>query len=104
MRKITEETAVAFITGVSKRISNTVVEVNDGETTLSLHGNVIAIKNEDEIEINNQGYATHTTKERLNGILAYLNKGRIKQIKGQWYLISPDGKKKEFPNNEWIAI
>ena len=104
MRKITEETAVAFIAGVSKRISNTVVKVNDGETALSLHGNVIAIRTKNGIEINNKGYTTNTTKERLNGILAYLNKGHIRQIKYQWYLISPDGKKSKFPDNEWVKI
>ena len=104
MKKVTEQTVQAFFTGRNKTVGNTTVSVVDGETTLSLHGNIIALKSADGVvKINNKGYTTQTTKERLNGILSHLNNSYIQQKKGKWYLVE-DGKLTEFPYDEWVTI
>ena len=104
MRKVTEQTVRAFFNGEKKSIGNTVVTVVDGETALSLHGNIIALRDsKGVVQINNKGYTTNTTKERLNGILSYLNNDYIKQIKGEWFIVS-DGEKTEFPYAEWVTL
>ncbi len=104
MKKVTEQTAQAFFNGTKKTVGNTTVTVVDGETSMALHGNIIAIKSVDGVvQINNKGYDTPTTKERLNGILSHLNNDYIQQIKGKWFIVS-DGKKTEFPYDEWVTI
>lgn len=53
---------------------------------MTLHGNIIAMKNDINLKISNCGYFTNTTKERLNAILLAFGLGAIKQKKGKWYL------------------
>ena len=53
----------------------------DGET-LRLHGNAIAKHTSNGMWITDAGWATRTTKERLNGLSGV----RISQRKGVWYL------------------
>jgi len=81
MRKITQEVCEAFIKGIKKSISNT---STDG-TSLYLHGNTIAYKDEakdNSFFITSAGWMSNTTKERLNGLPGV----QIAQKKGVWYL------------------
>jgi hypothetical protein len=83
MRKITKEAVSAFLERRTFRKSNMSVEEIGGQYRLKLHGNSIA--NIDEIgvlSISNAGWASNTTKERLNGIPGV----RIHQKNWTWYL------------------
>ena len=62
-------------------------------TDLLLHGNIIATatkkainnKYETTITMTSAGWNTVTTKERLNGLLQFLNAGGIYQKDFQWF-------------------
>ena len=83
MRKITEKAVEAFEKGVPIKISNTEVTLEDGCVCMYLHDNLIAIRDVNgEFFINNAGWRTPTTKERLNGFKGV----HVIQRKGQWYL------------------
>jgi hypothetical protein len=58
--------------------------VKDGETfRLKLHGNTIAVIDElGVLSVTNAGWASNTTKERLNGIPGV----RVHQRNWNWYL------------------
>lgn len=71
MRKITKNAINAFMNGQNYSESNTKVKVLPNVTVLILFGNEIAYRYNDPnntLSITNCGYATNTTKERLNGI------------------------------------
>ena len=78
MRKITSEVCKAFENGrkFSKGNSST-----DG-ITMFLHGNAIAKHTPEGIMITDAGWATNTTKERLNGLRGV----SIVQKKGVWFV------------------
>lgn len=99
MKKITSKSVNAFMNDRNYRNGNTIVNNNGRETRMSVFGNTIAIKNENGIHINNCGYETVTTKERLNGILYYANKPRISQVKYRWYMGDIS-----FPSNVFVTI
>lgn len=85
MRKVTKNTIACFMAGIATRESNTSVEVEPNVTILKLHGNAIAYRYNDPektLSITNAGWATNTTKERLNAIPGV----SISQKKGVWYL------------------
>tara|TARA_R110000851_G_scaffold186277_2_gene335576 strand:- start:187 stop:486 length:300 start_codon:yes stop_codon:yes gene_type:complete len=85
MRKITEESVNAFMNAKKFKKSNMEVEVLPNVTILLLHGNRIAFRYNDPertLSIQNCGWATPTTKERLNGIPNV----DIYQRNYQWYL------------------
>mgnify|MGYP006168216465 CR=1 FL=1 len=88
MRNITIESSVAFVNGANFNKSNTKVINENGKTSLLLHGNCIAIKENNKIKITNCNWSTPTTKERLNGVLYYsgFESYKIYQKKGTWYL------------------
>jgi hypothetical protein len=66
MRKLTREIVSAFLNGNKKTKGNT---STDGQS-IWLHGNQIVETNQDgKIVINNCGWGTVTTRERLNGLL-----------------------------------
>ena len=58
--------------------------VKDGETfRLKLHGNTIAVIDElGVLSVSNAGWASNTTKERLNGLPGV----RVNQKNWSWYL------------------
>ena len=64
MRKITQKIATAFINGESLKIKNT---ETDGQSVW-LHGNEIARKTDNGLEVTLAGWNTVTTRERVNGI------------------------------------
>ena len=97
MRKITKEIMQAFIRRESKSIGNS---STDGEN-IYLHGHLIARRVDGHIQINNCGYETNTTKERLNGLLDYMGISHgIYQRDFEWYW--KDGE--SFPCNQWVTI
>jgi hypothetical protein len=82
-RKITQESVSAFLAGRKFNKGNMSVVV-EGETfRLKLHGNTIAIIDElGVMSVSNAGWASNTTKERLNG----LPDVRVNQKNWSWYL------------------
>lgn len=82
-RKITTEAISAFELRKPFKKSNMSVTIEEGITYLKLHGNKIAAMLSDgRVWISNAGWATNTTKERLNGFQFV----RIHQKNWQWYL------------------
>lgn len=100
MRKVTRTIARALFSGDSESCGNT---RTDGHS-LWLHGHKIARKTDEGIEINNCGYQTNVTKERLNGILSLTgNGGRIFQKNFKWKFSEFD-RYGDFPSNQWVNI
>lgn len=66
MRKITSQASEAFWGLKNYNQSNTHVWHREGKSFLSLHGNRIAELKDDALYITDCGWATTTTKERLN--------------------------------------
>lgn len=83
MRKITKEAVSKFLNKETFSKSNMSV-VKDGETfRLKLHGNTIATIDElGVLSVSNAGWASNTTKERLNGLPGV----RVHQRNWNWYL------------------
>ena len=85
MRKITQKIANAFINGESLKIKNT---ETDGQSVW-LHGNMIANKTGNGLQISMAGWPTVTTRERLNGICQAMGKNlRIVQRDHVQYAVS----------------
>jgi hypothetical protein len=83
MRKITKEAVSKFLSREPFRKSNMSVEESYGLYKLKLHGNTIATIDElGVLSVSNAGWASNTTKERLNG----LPNVRINQKNWTWYL------------------
>tara|TARA_S200002703_G_scaffold151643_1_gene151273 strand:- start:909 stop:1214 length:306 start_codon:yes stop_codon:yes gene_type:complete len=85
MRKITKESINAFLNAEKFNKQNTSVCVLPNVTILKLHGNEIAYLYNDPnktLSIQNCGWFTNTTKERLNGIPNV----NISQLNFKWYL------------------
>ena len=94
MRKITKDSVRAFFNAEKFNKSNMQVEVLPDVTILKYHGNSIAFRYngiKKTILIQNCGWETNTTKERLNGVIqaAGLNYGLI-QKDWTWYLDSEE--------------
>ena len=102
MRKITTQASDAFNAGVNFKSGNTWVTANSGDVQLVLHGHVIAIRTEEGTFVNNHGYLTNVTKERINGIL-HPREG-IHQKDFAWYFTDKDGTVTDFPANEWVQV
>jgi hypothetical protein len=83
MRKITKEAVSKFLSKETFRKSNMSVEESYGVYKLKLHGNTIATIDElGVLSVSNAGWASNTTKERLNGIPGV----RVNQKNWTWYL------------------
>lgn len=82
MRQVTKQIVIAFLKGKTKKVGNT---YTNGEA-IWLHRNKIAEKRGGELWISNAGWASNTTKERLNGLLATTSNAYITQRNFQWYL------------------
>jgi len=95
MRKITKEAVNKFLSRESFRKSNMSVEESYGVYKLKLHGNTIATIDElGVLSVSNAGWASNTTKERLNG----LPNVRIHQKNWNWYLNGNQW------NGEWTRV
>tara|TARA_R100001460_G_scaffold105282_1_gene151775 strand:- start:362 stop:685 length:324 start_codon:yes stop_codon:yes gene_type:complete len=85
MRKITKDSINAFMNAKTFKKQNMEVEVLPNVTILYLHNNAIAYRYNDPeqtLTITNCGWATVTTKERLNA----LPNVSIQQKNFVWYL------------------
>jgi hypothetical protein len=83
MRKITNDSVNKFLSRETFKKSNMEVDEGYGQFRLKLHGNVIAILDEfNMLSVSNAGWATNTTKERLNGIPGV----RVHQKNWSWFL------------------
>ena len=85
MNKLTQESVSAFLNAKKFKKGNMQVEVLANKSVLKLHGNPIAYKYNDldgTIYIQNCGWFTRTTKERLNAIPNV----NIRQKDWNWYL------------------
>jgi hypothetical protein len=82
MRKISQQASYAFESGISYKNSNTAVVSFGGVTSLYLHGNKIAERKDGKLYISNCGWATTTTKERLNALQGVA----INQKNFEWFL------------------
>lgn len=86
MRKITNESINAFISGRLFKKANMKVELHEDNVFLYLYDNMIANRENNKLFISTCEWKTKTTKERLNGILDAYNFPRIIQRKGVWYI------------------
>lgn len=82
MKLITEKMLKAFNENKNINLGNTQVIASEHKTVILLFGNLIAERNIEGLFIQNLGWLTNTTKERLNA----LPNISIKQKKGVWYL------------------
>lgn len=87
MRQITKDAIIAFRKGAPFSRDNTSVELSPlgNVVVLKLHGNTITrydVGDFNSLEICDGGWASNTTKERLNGI----NGVHIHQRDYVWYL------------------
>ena len=82
MRKITQDAIRAFSNRQPFKRGNTQVKVFDDSVALYLHGNMLAQYINNELWINDGGWQSNTTKERLNG----LPNVKVHQKNFQWYL------------------
>jgi len=85
MRQITQQSVNAFLNAQKFNRQNMQVEVLPNVTVLYLHGNAIAYRYNDPektLTIQNCGWFTPTTKERLNA----LPNVSIQQKSFKWYL------------------
>ena len=82
MRKITEDAIRAFMNGQKFKRGNTEVVLYGMQRVLFLHGNFIASLDASGLFITAAGWATPTTKERLNG----LPNVHIVQKNFEWFL------------------
>ena len=90
MRNITEKVVGAFNSGIAARSGNTKSTGNE----LFLLKNLIARRINGKVEISNAGWASSTTKERLNGVRGV----SVCQKDFDWFL---NGQKWD---GSWIAV
>ena len=94
-RKITNEAVDKFLSREPFKKSNMEVDQCYGQFRLKLHGNVIAVLDEfNMLSVSNAGWASNTTKERLNG----LPHVRVNQKNWSWFLNGVEW------NGEWTRV
>ena len=108
MRKIERQMLQALVEVKDWSKDNTRVETNGHYSDVYLHGHRIAeYKHSDSsLKVNNCGYATNTTKSRLNTLIKFVadpTKNGIFQHNWDWY-IRINGDTHSFPSGEWVAV
>ena len=68
MRKIESQMCQAIHNNLNWSSGNTQVVTNDGVSTVYLHGNKIALIDDNSMTIFDGGWQSHTTKSRLNAL------------------------------------
>lgn len=111
MRQITRKMAEKFNKNQNFSLNNTQIEYkkvfSESITTMFLHGNIIAQKQNNQIRITNSGWFSNTTKERLNGLLESLGFSKIYQKNFEWFLADEkwNGKPAQLlKDNKWEYI
>lgn len=94
MKKITQESVENFSMNVNFHKSNTKILTDGIITSMYLFDNKIAYRIGKKLIIDNCGWKSNTTKERLNGLLEKYKLPKIQQRKGKWYI-----ENKEFEDN-----
>ena len=100
MRKITEDAAEAFFAGKSFSRDNTVVTVVGEEIMLILHGNPIATRTGQHVEVCFGGRFSRTSCERINGVIdgtTFEGRAFIRQWEGYIGSHSPY-------STEWVVV
>jgi len=101
MRKITKDASNAFWGGREFYRGNTSVEVTEFWTYLILHGNRIARLSPNlELWINNCGFSTRVTVERVRGML---RDGCVYVKNSVWHYENGHGVR-EIPDGEWFLV
>jgi len=102
--KVGREAARAFWHGKNFTRGNTRVRVHDRVVTLSLYGNVIAVRRTDRdyAQVSLAGWNTVTTRDRLNAVVGWLG-ATVFQHNWVPYL-SRMGEKKEMEPNLWYTV
>ena len=108
MRKIERQMLQALVEVKDWSKDNTRVETNGHYSDVYLHGHRIAeYKHSDSsLKVNNCGYATNTTKSRLNALINFVcdpTKNGIFQKNWEWF-IRINGDTHSFPDNTWVAV
>ena len=81
MRKISEQAYNAFISRKKYKNNNTRVEVENGESKLYLHNNLIAYTEKGETFVSDGNYGpSNTTRDRLNSFPEIW----LRHKKGEW--------------------
>ena len=122
MRKISEDSAKALLNGKTFKRDNTEVSISDNREVsyLYLFGNLIAQHNfiNGSVSINNCGYPTVTTKDRLNAVIYYCddnhNFSHIFQKNYEWFIYkyttdkncnkSIEGEIIPFKSRNWFSL
>lgn len=99
MNQTTLKVVDAFLVGKPIKVGNT----QSTGRAMYLFGNKIAEWREDGLWITNCGWATRTTKERLNGLGMYTDFS-IAQHKGNWYLCGYELGGNVFWSGDWVRV
>ena len=87
MRKIEKQMIEAINQNKNWTSGNTQVVTNMGVSTVYLHGNKIALVDDNSMTIFDGGWQSNTTKSRLNAILDQVMYGaRVYQKNFDWFL------------------
>ena len=108
MRKVSREVITAFLKNETRKVGNTYT--NRG--FLYLYGNQIASNINGTIRIFDGGFATATTKERLNALLQLMNDSGnfetvadcIYQRNYQWFIQFNNNDKGKFINGTCVGV
>ena len=109
MRKIEREMLQAIVDERTWSKDNTRVGIEKGyRSTVYLHGHRIACyyPANAHLLVNNCGYATNTTKSRLNALIDFVadpTKNGIFQKNWEWF-IRINGDTHSFPSNTWVNV
>ena len=108
MRKIERQMLQALVEVKDWSKDNTRVETNGHYSDVYLHGHRIAeYKHSDSsLKVNNCGYATNTTKSRLNALIDFVadpTKNGIFQKNWEWF-IRINGDTHSFPDDTWVNV
>ena len=82
----------AIKNGIDWKLDNTEVINNHGVSSVYLHGNQIALVDDDSITLFDGGYQTQTTKSRLNALLSEFgytcgtNREYVFQKQFEWFI------------------
>jgi len=108
MRQIERQMIQSLVNDESFKKDNTKVVYNNTYFDIYLHDHKIAVyyPNSMKLHVNNCGWATRTTKSRLNALIQFVEGGLsgIYQKRGQWYLKRPNQNDVAMNDNTWLTV
>ena len=93
MSKIVDETMQAFFCGEAFNKASTRITTSKGVTKLYYYEEAIAIRSLDGAIVNLEYCHIRSTLERVNAVIDYVGKGKIKTVKGCLVWFQEDGTK-----------